>query len=52
MFELNRFLRLPLGISEMSGASDPRFGLAGIASMAGSVAGSLFGGAKARKAAK
>lgn len=52
MFELNRFLRLPLGISEMSGASDPRFGLAGIASMAGSVAGSLFGGAKARRAAK
>ena len=41
-----------MGISEMSGASDPRFGLAGIASMAGSVAGSLFGGAKARKAAK
>lgn len=41
-----------MGISEMSGASDPRFGLAGIASMAGSVAGSLFGGAKARRAAK
>jgi hypothetical protein len=52
MFELNRFLRLPLGISQMSGASDPHFGIAGIVGLAGSVAGSLFGGAKARRAAK
>lgn len=51
MFELNRFLRLPLGISEISGANDPQW-IAAAASLAGSVVGSLFGGAKARKAAK
>lgn len=51
MFELNRFLRLPLGISEISGANNPQW-IAAAASLAGSVAGSLFGGAKARKAAK
>lgn len=51
MFELNKFLRLPLGISEISGANNPQW-IAAAASLAGSVAGSLFGGAKARKAAK
>ena len=47
MFELNRFFRLPLGISEISGANNPQW-IAAAASLAGSVAGSLFGGAKAR----
>ena len=51
MFELNKFLRLPLGISEISGANNPQW-IAAAASLAGSIAGSLFGGAKARRAAK
>ena len=49
MFELNKFLRLPLGISEISGANNPQW-IAAAASLAGSIAGSLFGGAKARDA--
>ena len=52
MFELNKFLRLPLGFSELSGANNPMIGLLGAASLGLSVGSSLFGARKAKKAAK
>lgn len=49
---LDRLFTLPLGISRITGGSNPCIGLFGIGSMALGVAGSLIGGHKASKAAK
>ena len=52
MFEIGKKFRLPLGVSEVSGAKNPMIGLLSAASLGLSVGSSLFGGFKARKAAK
>lgn len=52
MFEIGKKFRLPLGVSEVSGAKNPMIGLLSAASLGLSVGSSLFGGLKARKAAK
>lgn len=52
MTDINRLFRLPLGVSELSGANNPMIDLLGAASLGLSVGSSLFGGFKARKAAK
>lgn len=52
MTDINRLFRVPLGISELSGANNPMIGLLGAASLGLSVGSSLFGAHKAKKAAK
>lgn len=52
MTDINRLFRVPLGISELSGANNPMIGLLGAASLGLSVGSSLFGAHKAKKAAR
>lgn len=51
MFEIGKKFRLPLGVSEVSGAKNPMW-LLGAAALGLSVGSSIFGGISARKAAK
>lgn len=51
MREINSLFRVPLGMSELTGAGDPQW-IATAASLAGSALSSIFGGSKAKKLAK